>query len=779
MRILPIVLIIFSVFFNTKAQSSNTKSISNTPIVGQNEEDFGLEVDSLTEIFQDFQRTHHYGPFVDFVPEVEDSVIIKRIASVESDIPLRFDNKIKGFIDYFAVRNRDYTRKMIKRSQVYFPIIEEILAKYNMPQSLKYLAIVESGLDPTIKSWAGALGLWQFMPATGKSYSLDYDSYIDERQNPYKSTEAACKYLKMLYNMFGDWELALGAYNCGQGNMRKAIRSSGNQKTFSEVYNYLPKETRSYVPQFMAVNYVMRFAQEHNLYVEEWEGDYLPESDTVFVNQYLDLNKLCSLTGVCSEHFMELNPEIKRSTITEAWQNYPLIIPRELSLLGKDSLRSLFILAAIKDTSILEKQESETKPSSSTVTVGNNKIKHKVKSGQSLGSLASKYGVSITNIKKWNGIKGSTIYPGQIVTIYNKGTIVKTTSTSPTSNDEDETSKAVEKSFTFEENGKKYYIVRSGDILSAVAAKNDATVTQLKTWNKLTTSSIRVGQKLIVHQDENEVVTDAIEIKEPKNNLEPVKKQSYKTYYTVKSGDALGLIASKNGLTLSEIKSLNGLKSNTIHTGQKLVVKLSEKPIKEVAEGTVEKPKTIIEGINTIYVVKSGDILGSIATKNSITLEQIKDWNNLSSNNIFVGQRLVVAKNASSKAVTASEKETGVDKKVINSPSSTSETYVVKSGESLYIIATKFDMTIAALKSLNNLKSDKVAVGQKLLVSGNESKTTTKQVQSAPKIYTVQSGDTLWSITQKFNVSVDQLKKLNNLKSSELKVGQVLQIAQN
>lgn len=705
----------------------------------------------------------HYGPFVDFIPEVEDSVIIARINSIKSDIPLRFDNKIGGFIDYFAVRNRDYTRKMIKRSEVYFPIIEEILAKNNMPQSLKYLAIVESGLDPTIKSWAGALGLWQFMPATGKSFSLDYDAYIDERQNPYKSTEAACKYLKDLYRMFGDWELALGAYNCGPGNMRKAIRNSGGKTTFADVYNYLPKETRSYVPQFMAVNYVMRFAPEHNLYVEDWDSEFLPASDTIILNHYLDLNKLCDLTGVCSEHFKRLNPEIKKNTISESWSNYPLIIPKELAILGKDSIRALLLQASVKDEQAEKEAIASEKPATITTT---SKIKHKVKSGESLGLIANKYNVSVTDLKKWNGIKGSTIHPGQYLTINKQQTttVKSTTTTTTTTTTVKETAPV-----TIKEGSTTYYVVKSGDILSSVASRNNTTISELKKLNNLSGDQINVGQRLAVAKGAESVSSTEPTVKETVTTTKETstKVEELKTYYVVKKGDFLGTIASRNNVSVSELKQLNGLKSDVLHVGQKLLVKVSEKAV-VVKPVIQEKSTTFVEGTNTYYKVKSGDNLNTIAADNSISLDQLKSWNNLNSNEIQVGQKLIVKKGVEVKSTM--KVETPVDK----TPIKATETYAVQSGESLYLVAKKFNMSIAELKAINNLSSDNLSSGQKLQVYSGAKIADTKTPVS--KTHVVKSGESLWVISQKYNVSVDEIKKLNNLKGNDLNVGQELKL---
>jgi len=226
----------------------------------------------------------------DYIPDATYEQIEERLGQLNTQIPLNYNTKVKSFIDYFTVRNREYTKKVLKKSTYYFPIFEEILAEYNLPDELKYLSIVESGLVATAQSRAAAVGLWQFVYYTGRSYGLHADWYIDERMDPYKSTVAAARHLKSLYEIYHDWELALAAYNCGGGNVNKAIRRSG-KRTFWEIYPYLPRETRSYVPQFVAIVYAFNYAEEHNLLIEERDYEYAMVTDTIMVKQFTNLER--------------------------------------------------------------------------------------------------------------------------------------------------------------------------------------------------------------------------------------------------------------------------------------------------------------------------------------------------------------------------------------------------------------------------------------------------------------------------------------------------------
>lgn len=418
----------------------------------------------------------------DFIPDFEDSILISRINAIESDVPIVFNDKVRTFIDYFAVRNRDYSRKMLTRKTAYFPIFEAYLAKHNMPEALKYLTIVESGMNPKAKSRAGAMGLWQFMPSTGKMYGLSYDWYVDEKMDPYKATDAACRFLKQLYSMFNDWELALAAYNCGPGNVRKAIKRSGYKKTFWEIYPYLPRETRSYVPQFHAVNYLMRYAPEHNLFPEHLE--YTIASDTLIVNQYLNVEVFCEQTGICLETMEKLNPEIVRNVIPEHKKDYVLRVPR-------DKMPHIQAnLVAIMDASKTKGEEElnyKTAFASSSSTEGKEKTYHYVHSGDVLGKIAEKYNVNMSDLRVWNNINSSnTIYVGQKLVIYKNPAYFKKT---------EPTATATVKIADLPEN--KIYTVQEGDTLWSISKKyNGLSIEQIKKLNNLTSDNLKPGQKL-------------------------------------------------------------------------------------------------------------------------------------------------------------------------------------------------------------------------------------------------------------------------------------------
>lgn len=416
-----------------------------------------------------------YGFKPDSVPEYDDKTYSERMAILDAQTPfdLVYNEKVKAFINVYAVKKRELTSRVIGLTHAYFPLIEEVLDRYDMPMEFKYLAIVESALNPSVKSRAGAVGLWQFMYHTGKLYHLQVTSYLDERRDPYKATEAACKYLKFLYNIYGDWELVMAAYNCGPGNVNRAIRRSGGKKNYWALWPYLPRETRGYVPAFIAVNYLMNHAAEHNLYPTEPKCAFF-EYDTVHVNNEITFAQLGTALEVSIDVLEFLNPMYKKNFIPCTGKPQILYLPKEK--IGLFLANESVICQIGKPTSTDSAGTREM-----TIEV---KKTHLVRKGESIGNIANKYNCVVSDIKDWNGLRSARVYPGQKLNIYITETVAV---------------KAVETNNQAAAEKNEYYTVQDGDTLWSIAKLNGISVEKLQELNKQNVpEGIKPGMKIVV-----------------------------------------------------------------------------------------------------------------------------------------------------------------------------------------------------------------------------------------------------------------------------------------
>lgn len=457
--------------------------------VAEAEEDMMLKTDTIDFVY--FVAPSN----LEHVPGDDDPALIAdRLACIEKTMPLTYNERIHAFINYFTVKDREYTRMMMRRRNLYFPIFEKYLAKYGLPEELKYLSIIESGLNPRAMSRVRAVGLWQFMSATGRYYGLNNNWYIDDRMDPEKSTDAACRYLRDLYSMFKDWELALAAYNTGPGNVKRAIRKAGYRKpegnvytklTFWDIYPHLPRETRSYVPQFVAITYAMNYLDEHNFFDEGEE--LLPRYDTLQVTKFLHFETFANLTGTCVEDLQRLNPSVQRNAIPETNKVYTLYVPQD----AKEMLE-LNRLAILDSASKSGKKEIEAlaKNSSEGSTYGRDRIVYRVRQGDVLGSIAMRHGVSVTDLKRWNNLRGNTIHVGQRLNVFPKNGRGSSTVLA--------SSKSSSQGAAPIPNSKTY-VVQPGDTLWDISKKFEGlTIEKIKSMNKLGNSKLQPGQKLII-----------------------------------------------------------------------------------------------------------------------------------------------------------------------------------------------------------------------------------------------------------------------------------------
>lgn len=341
-------------------------------------------------------------------PVVSDSIYIDRLSRIPSVIEMPFNDIVKKHIEAYTGRLRNKVSFMLAAANFYMPLFEEALDTYDLPIELKYLPIIESALNPKALSRQRASGLWQFMLRTGKIYGLDNNTLVDERRDPVKSTWAAVRYLKDLYNIYNDWSLVLAAYNCGPGNVNKAIRRAGGETDYWKIYPFLPKETRGYVPGFIAANYVMTYYCEHGICPMDSQ---LPAiSDTIHINKDLHLQQVASVCNIDIEQLRSLNPQFKKDIIPGNSKAYALQLPNNIANIFIEREDSIYAYEAKK---YLNKRRTVAVSEASTPKNAKGAKYHKIRKGDTLGGIARKYGVSVRQLRDLNGIRGNNITAGK------------------------------------------------------------------------------------------------------------------------------------------------------------------------------------------------------------------------------------------------------------------------------------------------------------------------------------------------------------------------------
>lgn len=400
------------------------------------------------------------------VSNVPDSVYLNRLRDMNSFISLPYNSIIRNHIIYYTEKMPQKMETVLGLAAYYMPIFEEIFDSYDLPIELTAMAVIESALNTKAVSRARAKGMWQFMYSTAKRYGLTINSYVDERFDPITSAHAAAQYLRDSYLIFNDWPLAIASYNCGAGNVNKAIRRSGGGKSFWEVYRYLPRETRGYVPSFIAALYSMRYYKEHNL--TPTPVVMPPHLDTIAVNKMLHFEQIAHYTGISVEELRTHNPQYLHDIIPGVERQYILRLPYQYTPSFIDNEAAIY---KYRDSIYFNPSTLKKLQNNSSIGDGE-RITHKVRKGETLSHISMKYGVSVNNIRRWNGIKGNNIRVGQKIVIYsnNKGPASSSSASSKTSSGSKSNKSSVK---TTEDGGYLYYTVKSGDNLWDIAKKFD------------------------------------------------------------------------------------------------------------------------------------------------------------------------------------------------------------------------------------------------------------------------------------------------------------------
>ncbi len=518
---------------------------------GLNPEDYTAEVsDSLLNIWYahkmaSIDDAEYDMDSVKFESNVPDEVYIERLKNMNSFISLPYNDIVKNYIILYSEKMPDKMSHIIGLCQYYMPIFDEIFNKYDLPEELKAMAVIESAMNPLAVSRAGAKGMWQFMYSTAKMYNLHIDSFVDERLDPVKAADAAARYLQDAYEIFGDWNLAIASYNCGAGNVNKAIRRSGGKRAFWDIWPYLPKETRGYGPAFVGALYTMTYYKEHGIKPEPIE---MPIAvDTFKINRPLHLKQVADLTGAPLDDLKNLNPQYRHDIIPGNSREYILRLPYTYTNAFIENEDSVYVHKAeeyLNPTTLKKIQDGGD----------GERIVYRVKSGDYLGRIASRHGCTVSQIKRWNDLSSNNIRVGQRLVIYRGGKAPAPSSSSKSGssgNQQPSTS------------GSATYTVKSGDTLSKIASRHGTTVENLKKWNDLKSNNIKAGQKLKVRA--------AAASSSPASTT----SGNYETY-TVKSGDSFYSIA-KNypGISAQNIMDFNGMTSSKLKPG--MTIKIPKK----------------------------------------------------------------------------------------------------------------------------------------------------------------------------------------------------------
>lgn len=544
---------------------------------------------SLESFYAEYAGQANYNKIIDQleyegnqIPEFSDDEICKHLKKMNELSHFHMDcNPITlTMIRFFQKNRRSFIRIALGRSKLYFDMYEDALAKYDLPLELRFLSVIESGLRPQVKSPAGALGLWQFMYGTGKMYGLKENSHFDERMDPLKSTDAACRYLKKLFDIYGDWNLALAAYNAGPGNVNKAIRRSGGKKTYWEVRPFLPRETQNYVPNFIAAAYLMSYHAEHNLVPTE-STYHVTQIDTMCVRSGVHMETISSLIGWELEEIKRLNPVYKRNYIPQTVPYQCLAGP--LSKIGmlvslEDSLYALekrkygtvivpppvFVLPGI-DTS-----------STDEGNVSNAFIYHKVRKGETLSKIAAKYKVTNSEIISWNNLRTTKVPAGKVLKIIQKAVLdaeesAVTTKTNPGKIAKTDSIMGI---VYYDTIVVIYHSVQRNETFESIGKIYNVTKEEIKRWNNLSDNILNINQRLKINTKVQLSKPGMVANKTvPMEELKPVEKPK-PTTYTVKSGDLFNRIAQKYGLTVNQLQRLNpGVNPDRITVGQRLRVR--------------------------------------------------------------------------------------------------------------------------------------------------------------------------------------------------------------
>lgn len=725
-----------------------------------------------------------------------------RLRNTRSDLPLTLNSQVIGLIKYFTEgRGRSTTRATLGRSGAFREMIERVLEEEDVPPELFYLAQAESGFRSKARSYARATGMWQFMSFRGKQYGLRQDRYLEERYDPEKATRAAARHLKDLYIEFDDWYLAMAAYNAGPGRVSRAI-ARGKTRDYWELCRrrLLPRQTRNYVPIILAMTYVDKNLDMYDV----GTIDYAPARgyDTVRVSEPVSLELLADIIGTRASQLEDLNPALARSATPPyaydlrvplgagegllaelagvpqdkrlQWRRHAVEDGETLAEVAKRWKVDIAALAGANGLSADDPLSAGLALNIPTATklrsfrsyggagglVDDGTGRYRIANGDTLGGIARRFGVSVAQLRAWNGLPNSFIRAGRYLIVRPNGGSASSSSGS-----------APRASASAGPAPEGRYRVRSGDTLGKIAQRHRTSVSRLMAWNGLRSTRIRVGQTLKVPGSAPSSASSSGSGPAPAGGGQ----------YRIRSGDNLASIAQRFGVSVGELQQWNGMgRSTRIRAGSYLRVR----PASSSSSAAASSPG----GAGT-YRVRPGDSLTVIARRQGVAVEDLKRWNGLTTSRIRAGQMLKVGGSASSTAapreaaVRASAPRQPSPQAPASSPPSGDGRYRIRPGDTLGHIAERFGVTASDLRRWNNMRGSRITAGDYLTVrppgaSAAPSPSPARRASndSGAQRYRIRSGDTLATIADRFGVSVRELMAWNGLRNSRIRAGDYLTI---
>lgn len=630
-------------------------------------------------------------------------------------MPALESSKVDKWLTYYSQRSAYLDRMFARSGRYLYHILEEVEAR-GMPTELALLPFVESAFQPEALSRAKAAGLWQFMPATGKHYSLDQNLWRDDRRDVLESTRAALDYFEYLYGLFGDWHLALAAYNWGEGSVQRAVRrQAARKKPTDYLHLRMPNETANYVPKLEAIKRIVTDPVKYGVKLPDVGNE--PFFVTVTKPRDIDTETAAELAGMPLEEFRQLNPSFKLPVIVASHNNV-MLLPADKVDEFIDNLASWM---------------DGGQPLSRWTT-------YKLQEGETLAKVAEAAGMTEEELREVNGIpKGRRVLA--------HSTLLIRANADDQTDISAETADAKLRLSPLTTWRRVTYRVRRGDTISGIARRWHITTKSIVKANRLRSNHLRVGQRLILTVPN--VERSPIRVAQSTNS-----GATQHVIHAVRRGETLGSIARRYGVPLATLRQTNRIRGNAIKTGQRL-------RIPSVGTSEVSDVK--------IHIVRAGDTVSEVAARYGVSIVRLKRANRMTNNTLRVGQRLEIPTDIS-------QPEPRVARPVSEDAQPSAGLYRVKSGDSLYEIARRFGVSVGALQSVNGMSGSSLYVGQKLVIPATAKSQPKREESTTEEIYRVRRGDTLSSIASRFGTTVSKLKQLNGLRSNRLRVGQRLRL---